>query len=76
MVALAERLQRLGASVEEAQVRLPAHGDHAAEHTAVLEGHEGEAEGRDGRPELARVDEAHWHGVADAAPGLRRRVAR
>lgn len=72
---LAERLQSLGAPVQEAQVRLPADADGAGEQAAVLEGDEREAEGRDGRPQLARVDEADGDRVADAAPGLAGRVA-
>ncbi len=53
LLRLVERLQPLGASIQETQIRLPADGNNAAEYAAVLEGHECEVEGCDGGPELA-----------------------
>lgn len=72
---MARLLQALGALVQVAQVGLPADGDAAHELAPEGEGHEGEVEGHDGRPELPRVPDARGDGVPDARPGLGRRAA-
>lgn len=68
-VATGRTLQFLYSSsllVEQVEIRLPADCHDTAEDAAVLNGHVGEAKGRDCGPDFAAVPPASGHCVADA----------
>lgn len=64
-----------GLLVKQVQIRLPANGNDTAKDAPVLDGHVGEAEGGDCRPDLAAVPPAGGHGILDAFDDFREGAA-